>query len=190
MLDLKAKLAAAGLVSQKEVEQAEAQQARAKAKAKARAKGRAKGPRNRHPDPKPKSTTADLAKQRAALDPNNRGECYLMTRRWVEKTRLDTGAQLPSEDASAFHFSTHVGKVGRLYIEPKVRDELKAGTAAITAYMSNHGLAHAVVPKAVGLEIFAVFPLWLRVLVGHKGAGQLEEPTPPAVPASTATSAK
>jgi len=193
MLDLKAKLAAAGLVSQKEVEQAEARQAKAKARAKARSKTGSKagskagsGSKGRGKGPKPKSPRLDLAKQRAALDPKNRGECYLVTRRWVEKSRLDTGAQLPSEDSSAFHFSSKTGKVGRLYIEPNVREQLKSGNAAITAYMSNHGLAHAVVPKAVALEIFTLFPLWLRVLAGHDGAGQLETPESSEQPAPQA----
>ncbi len=166
MLDLKAKLAAAGLVTKKDVEKVEAQQAKAKAK-----KRRKKSPqRSRN---QARGSGSGVAKERAKLNPENRGECYAAIRRWVERARLDGDPQ-PGDEA--FHFTTHQGKLSRLLLPADLRQKLSAGHAAITAFMSNHGLAHAVVSRELALEIHALFPLWLRVLTGHDGAGKLETP--------------
>ncbi len=167
MLDLKAKLAAAGLVTKKDVEQVEAQQAKAKARKRSRKSSSRTAPPNRS------ANSNSLAAERKALDPTNRNECYAATRRWVERRRLDQ--QIPGDNTAAFHFTTHQGKLSRLFVTADVKTQLERGAAAITAFMSNHGLAHAVVPRSVALEIHALFPLWLRVLTGHDDAGKLEQ---------------
>jgi uncharacterized protein YaiL (DUF2058 family) len=57
--------------------------------------------------------------------------------------------------------------VGRVFVEPALRERLEAGSAGIVAFMSNHGLAHAVVPAPLARDIAAVLPEWLRVLRGE-----------------------
>jgi len=58
----------------------------------------------------------------------------------------------------------------------RVQAALAAGEAGIIAFMSNHGLAHAVVPATLAADVGGLFPLWLRVLKDHPGAGQVETP--------------
>ncbi|MBK7830522.1 hypothetical protein [Nannocystis sp.] len=56
--------------------------------------------------------------------------------------------------------------------------------------MSHHGLAHCVVPRPLAESVHQLFPLWLRVLKDHPGAGQTAprpsptSPTSPLAPAS------
>ncbi len=167
MLDLKAKLAAAGVVSQADVERVEAER-RAKAERKQAAKhGKPSG------GPKPPGLAV------ASLRGRPKGEIYDAVRRFVERVRLDPPVAAPTETARAFHFPTPAGKIGRLVIEPELATELEAGRAALVAFMSNHGLAHAVVPAEAGRAIVELMPKWLRVLVGDARAGLLDEPTPP-----------
>ena len=112
-------------------------------------------------------------------------------RRFIDKVRLDDAARPPTEDAQSFHFVTATGQVGRLVLEPDVQGQVRDGAAGIVAYMSNHGVAHAPVPAAAARQLAELFPLWLRVLKGHEGAGQVEAAEEPAeVPdASAPTSA-
>ncbi len=155
MLDLKAKLAAAGLVTQEQVEAAERKGARKKG----------------GPAPRPEAPARgglDLA----ALKKAGKGELYDATRRAVERARLDPAGATPSERASAFHFTTAAGQLARLILEPDLHEALVEGRAAITAFMGHHGLAHAVVPRALAEDLAALMPLWLRVCKDHPGAGQ------------------
>ena len=69
---------------------------------------------------------------------------------------------------------TAAGSLGKLYLDAKTVELLSQGKAAISAYMSHHGLAHCVLPKAVALGLAEVFPLWLRQLKGHPEAGKLQ----------------
>jgi hypothetical protein len=167
MLDLKAKLAAAGLVTPEQVAAAE------------RSKGGKKhaGPRpparDAAPPPRPKSGL-DVA----ALKKAGKSEIYEAVRRVVERARLDPVGALPGEHAEAFHFTTAQGSLARLTLEPEVRDQVVDGRAAIVAHMSHHGLAHCVVPRVVAEDLAEVMPLWLRVCKDHPAAGQLAPPPP------------
>ena len=162
MLDLKAKLAAAGLVSKEDVERAERKEAERRAKK----AGKGKSP----PQPKaPEEPRLAVAK----LRDKPKGELYDAVRKLVDKVRLDPVGPAPSEAAAAYHFPAATGKIGRLVLEPSVVAQLGEGTAGLVSYMSNHGLAHAVVPAACARDIAELMPLWLRVLVGDERAGAL-----------------
>lgn len=176
MLDLKSKLAAAGLVTKEDVERVE--KAKAGKKKRRGGRGRAEGKGSGGKGPGRKRLPV------AELRTKNKGEQYDAIRRMIDRERLDDPARPPSEQAQTFHFSTAKGQVGRLVLEPDVVGWVKDGGAGIVAYMSNHGLAHVPVPAAVAREVAELFPLWLRVLKGHPKAGRLEadeadEPAPP-----------
>ncbi len=157
MLDLKAKLAAAGLVTKDDVARAEA------------AKANRRGGKPQTPPPPASGLKV------SALRGKNKGEIYDAVRRFVDKVRLDPVGAPPSESARAFHFPLPTGKIGRLMLEPELAGQLEDGRAALVSYMSNHGLAHAVVLAAHGREIAELMPLWLRVLVGDERAGAMAE---------------
>lgn len=142
MLDLKAKLAAAGLVSDDDVRRAEARKGKGKGR-----KGKGKG--NKRP-------RLDVAGLRA----KPRGAQYAEVRRVVEASRMDAAGPAPSERARAFHFPKSDGTVGRLFVEHPTADAIASGHARIVGYMSNHGLAHAVVPTEVADAVVALFPEW------------------------------
>jgi hypothetical protein len=161
MLDLKAKLAAAGLVTQDQIAASER-------------KDRPKKPAQPKTPPAPKSGL-DVA----ALKKAGKSELYDATRRIVDRARLDVAGALPSERAEAFHFTNQTGGLARLTLEPEITAQLVDGRAGIVAYMSHHGLAHCVVPRIVAEDLAAVVPTWLRVLKDHPAAGQIAPPAPP-----------
>lgn len=183
MLDLKAKLAAAGLVTPAEV-------AAAERKSGPRGPARAGPDQGRNPGPgKPARPAANKpAAPRSGLDipalqKAGKGAAYDAIRRVLERARLDPMRTIPGEHAEAFHFTTASGQLSRLMLEPEARAQLGDGSAGIVAFMSHHGLAHAVVPRPLAEDIARLFPLWLRVLKDHPGAGQQEPPRePPASP--------
>jgi hypothetical protein len=159
MLDLKAKLASAGLVSQDDIDRVEKQRTRGKARKDKQAKARSAGD--------------DIARVVASLRDKPKGEAYDAIRKWVDRVRLDASGGTPSANATTFHFAEHTGTVGRLYLEPAVADQLRAAKAGIVAYMSNSGLAHAVVPADDARGIAELFPAWLRFLEGDDRAGAI-----------------
>ncbi len=165
MLDLKAQLAAAGLVTKEEVEAAEA-------KARKPRRG-GQGPRKRGgkglggQGGKSGKGGGPKGLNRAALAAAGKGERYDMIRRAVTAQRLDSAGPIPSAASEPFHFAGDGGVVGRVFVEPALRERLEAGSAGIVAFMSNHGLAHAVVPAPLARDIAAVLPEWLRVLRGE-----------------------
>lgn len=169
MLDLKAKLAAAGLVTPEDLARAEAQRGNQRPKktpGKAGKPGKAgrSGMSGRSGKPAPALDVASLSK----LDPNlDKNKLYDAVRRFVEATRLDPVGRVPSDQARSFHFPTEQGAVGRLVIEPHVSHALAQGEAAVVAYMSNHGLAHAVLASDGARAIAKLFPAWIRSLKGH-----------------------
>ena len=164
MLDLKAKLAAAGLVSKEDVERAERKEAERRAKKQERGKGKPAAQPRAPEEPK-------LAV--AKLKDKPKGEIYDAVRKLVDKVRLDPVGPAPTDEAAPFHFAQANAKVGRLVLEPGVVVQLGDGSAGLVSYMSNHGLAHAVVPAACARDIAELMPLWLRVLVGDDRAGAL-----------------
>jgi hypothetical protein len=165
MLDLKAKLAAAGLVTKEDIERAEKPRGgggkgkRRGGRERAPGKGDGAGPRG---GGVPRLAVASLRK-------DGKGEQYEAIRRFIEKARLYDPARPPTEHAQTFHFATAKGQISR-----DVLAGLQDGSAGLVAYMSNHGLAHTVVPAAAARDLAELFPLWLRVLKDHPGAGRTE----------------
>ncbi len=164
MLDLKAKLASAGLVTDADIERVEQQ--------KARRRGGARRGRSASGEPTPARDTAGLRIE--ALRKMGKDDRYVAIRRWVDKVRLDAPGAVPTEQARAFHFPEAGGRIGRLMLEPAVLEALAHGDAAIIAYMSNHGLAHAVVPAEGAHAVAELFPAWLRTLEGDPRAGEVD----------------
>ncbi len=158
MLDLKAKLASAGLVTQEDIDRAEAKKAR-----KGKRRG-GKGDKGR--------SRASSGLNVAALRDVKKGELYDAVRRWVDKARLDARG-MPSESSKPFHFPQISGRIGRLTLEPAVAKQVEKGEAAVIAFMSNSGLAHAVVPAAGGRDIATLKEEWLRVLASDPRAGKI-----------------
>jgi hypothetical protein len=161
MLDLKAKLASAGLVSSADIARVEQEKIRSPRR-----------PRRQGNGAPPPRDTGGLPVD--ALRGRPKAEIYEAVRRWVDQVRLDPARGVPSDDAATFHFPQATGRVGRLVLEPEVRTQLEDGTAGVVSYMSNHGLAHAVVPAAGARALAELNPLWLRVLSGDPQAGQIE----------------
>jgi len=161
MLDLKAKLASAGLISKEDIARAEA-----RTEKRSTAKKTSSGPG------KPASTGSGLPV--AKLKGKPKSEIYEAVRRWIDQIRLDVAHGTPSERAQPFHFPQMTGRVGRLTIEPELIERLRQGEAGLVAYMSNHGMAHAVVPAEAAQNVAELFPLWLRVLEGDPRAGAIE----------------
>ncbi|MEM7156757.1 MAG: hypothetical protein AAF799_28165 [Myxococcota bacterium] len=178
MLDLKAKLAAAGLVTKKDVARAEKAKQGGKRKKKRGGRGGGKG------DGGPSRLRIKQLRDKP------KGEQYDAVRRFIERVRLEDPGRLPTEAAKPFHFTTAKGQIGRMVLEPEVYGWVTEGGAGIVAFMSNHGLAHAAVPAAAARDLAELFPLWLRVLKGHSGAGQLEQPPEPEPENRTATTAE
>lgn len=166
MLDLKSKLAAAGLVTQEDIARAERPSASGKNKQHRGGRERTGG-KGEGKGGAPRLAVASLRKE-------PKGAQYEAVRRFVERVRLDDPARPPTEQAQTFHFATAKGQIGRLVLEPEQLTGVQDGSAGLVAYMSNHGVAHAMVPAAAARELAELFPLWLRVLKGHPGAGRTE----------------
>ncbi len=141
MFDLKAQLLAKGLVSQEQVD---------------RAKQIAK-------EPAPDVSSRERQKAQEQLKSLPKGEQYALIRKWVDRNRLDN----PLDDLSAcekFFITGHDNQVSWLSIRPDLTARISTGQAGVIAYMSNHGLAHAVVPRDIAEDVAMVFPDWLKVL--------------------------
>ncbi len=163
MLDLKAKLASAGLVSQTDIDRVESKKKKKKGKRKKKPKGGGPGGVQR-------GAVRPLDVE--ALQAAGKGELYDAVRRWVDKARLDRQG-IPSERCEPFHFPEIAGRVGRLMIEPELAKRIQAGEAGVIAFMSNAGLAHAVVPAAGARDVATLKEEWLRVLPSDPRAGQI-----------------
>lgn len=175
MLDLKAKLAAAGLVSPEELKKAEAR-GTARGTGRASDKGSKRGSKGRA---RGKREASGPLLDVAALTGLERGKQYDAIRRFVDAARLDPIGRTPTERARTFHFPTESGTIGRLVVEPHVSDALARGQAGVVAFMSNHGLAHAVVSAEGARAIAELFPGWLRALADPHAASPEagDEPT-------------
>jgi uncharacterized protein YaiL (DUF2058 family) len=198
VLDLKAKLAAAGVVTKEQVDkfdEAQAQarnkkeqdQARAAERRASREKPNNKRPNNKRPINKQRPNKRAQDKHSSGVDVGtlktlNRGDAYARIRKIVDHSRLDDKERtIPKPDDQIFNFVTSTGKVSRLYLTEATVKTLSDGKSGISSFMSHHGLSHCVLPKEVALALAEVFPLWLRHLQGHPAAGQIEEPEAPAL---------
>lgn len=173
MLDLKAKLLQAGLVTEEQVQKAESDEAEARAKKAARhggarpkGKGSGKGKGKGNKGGGPQSDDERWQKRVAELKEAPKSDQYDAIRGWVARTRLDQAKGLPSENAERFHFTKHDGHISWLTLEPPVKQALSEGKAGIIAFMSHNGLAHCVVPREVALDVGQVRPEWVRHLDG------------------------
>lgn len=204
MLDLKAKLAAAGLVTPAELAAAERKSGPNRGQNSGPNRGQDRGqtaqqqPGSKRDQDRRPGRPQDSAGQPAAargkpaaprsgldvpaLQKAGKGAAYDAIRRLIERARLDPLHAIPGEQAEAFHFTTAGGQLSRLMLEPAARTQLGDGSAGIVAFMSHHGLAHCVVPRVVAEDIARLFPFWLRVLKDHPGAGQQEPPREPREP--------
>lgn len=191
MLDLKAKLLQAGLVTEEQVSQVESAEAaererRAAARQGKKQKGGGGG--------KPKGTASPASEQErwerrvAELREAPKSDQYDAIRGWVQRTRLDQAKGLPSENADRFHFTKHDGHISWLTLEPDLKQQLSEGKAGIIAFMSHNGLAHCVVPKDVAADVGKVKPEWVRHLDGFPV--QTNVPGAEPEPATEATAAE
>jgi len=175
MLDLKSKLAAAGLVTKEDIDRIDKPKGGGKKRSRRGGRG---SDRQAAGGAAARGGAPRLAV--ATLRTQSKGAQYDAVRRFIERVRLDDPARPPTEQAQTFHFTTAKGQIGRLVLEPEVLGWVQDGGAGLVAYMSNHGLAHAAVPAAAARELAELFPLWLRVLKGHPEAGRLEADEAPA----------
>lgn len=177
MLDLKAKLLAAGLVTADQVKKVEDEQADKKRKADERKAAR--GDKRDRTDRKGRDLDEKIAERdhkeeeaqrwRKRLDElkaAGKAEIYEAVRGWVDRHRMDSKTAIPSEGASRFHFARDDGTIGHITLEPDVQQRLAAGEAGIISFMGHNGLEHAVVPADLARDIGHVKPEWLRSLAG------------------------
>lgn len=178
MLDLKAKLLAAGLVTADQVKKVEDEQANKQRKADERNAARAGDKRDRT-DRKGRDVDEKIAardnkeeeaqrwrKRLDELKAAGKGDQYEAVRGWCVRHRLDNKTAMPSEAAARFHFARDDGTIGHVTLEPDVQQRLAAGEAGIIAFMGHNGLEHAVVPADLARDIAYVKPEWLRSLAG------------------------
>ncbi len=173
MLDLKAKLLQAGLVTEDQVQKVESEEALAKERKAARkqqAGRKAKGGRGGGRTQAAGGAGDDERWQRriAELKEAPKSEQYETIRGWVQRTRLDQAKGLPSDEADRFHFTKHDGHISWLTLEPDAKSALSEGKAGIIAFMSHNGLTHCVVPSDVARDVGAVRPEWVRHLDGFE----------------------
>ena len=141
MLDLKAQLLKAGLVTQEQVDNLHAPKKKA-----------------------PKADTFESDQRRKALGDLkalSKTEQYDVIRRWVTRNRLDKVGGLPSEQAQKYFFQKPSGLVTWLTLEPDILEKIASGQAGIMAYMSHNGIAHSVMPKDIVEDVGEVFPDWV-----------------------------
>lgn len=151
MLDLRAKLLQAGLVTKAQVQKVEQEKTAKKEK---------------RPVFKNNAVSfEEKQRQKALQELKNaaKGEQYEIIRRWVVNTRLDNPNTV-SEQAQKFYFENHDGQMTWLTLEPTLHDKINTGEAGIMTFMSNYGLANCVVPKDIIEDVAQVFPAWVRNL--------------------------
>ncbi|HXW53996.1 MAG TPA: hypothetical protein VEL47_07815, partial [Myxococcota bacterium] len=92
-----------------------------------------------------------------------KAEQYVVIRKWVDLNRLDK-ARHASLDGEKFFFPSVDNQITWLTLRKDVIEAIQQGKAGVIAYMGNHGLTHAVVPKDIAEDVYLIFPDWLRVL--------------------------
>lgn len=143
MFNLKDKLLAKGFVTKEQVENAEAKTANKKEK-----KSFLDHERNKA-----------LAQLKAA----NKNDQYAIIRKWVDINRKDKDSD-KNLDCEKFFISTKDNQLSWLSLKKEIIEQIANGSLGVIAYMSNHGLTHAVVPRDIAEDVQEVFPEWLKVL--------------------------
>lgn len=179
MLDLKAKLLQAGLVTEEQVHRVEAEEQASRDR---RREKRSQGKGRTGSGAPPPSEAERWQRRVAGLRDAPKAEQYETIRGWVQRTRLDPVKGLPSDGADRFHFARHDGHISWLTLEPEVKAALVEGRAGIIAFMSHNGLAHCVVPRDVAQDVGTVRAEWVRHLDGYDVL--TEAPKEAAAPAS------
>ena len=137
MFNLKDKLLAKGLISKEQISKLE-----------------------QKAQPKPSQDEKKFVNE---LKNQDKVQQYITIRKWVDKNRLDKEF-ISALDTQKFFINSKDAQVSWLNLTPEVIKKIEEGHAGVIAYMSNNGLAHAVVPKDIALDVGEVFPLWLKVL--------------------------
>ena len=150
MFDLKEKLLAKGLVTKEQVDKVDAEKHRPKQVNNSAVFDDDFLTRERH------KTVANLKAQTKA-------EQYVTIRKWVDLNRVDK-VPYGLDDGEKFFFNAQDNQVTWLTLNKSVIEEIKHGRAGVIAYMSNHGVTHAVVPRDIAEDVGDVFKDWLRVL--------------------------
>lgn len=145
MFDLKAKLLEKGLVTKEQADKAASDQKQQKS--------------NQH---EIQQKIKERFKAQMQLLSQTKQEQYVTIRKWVDHNRLDKSSAICLDDEKFFFESE--GQVTWLTLKKDVIEQLQKGQAGIIAYMSNHGLTHAVVSREIAEDVAGVFPEWIRVL--------------------------
>ena len=141
MFDLRAQLLKKGLITKEQAEKA----------------GKKSNDRDEH------YLKGERARALASLKAKSKAEQYAAIRKWVDLNRLDKPEAVSLEDEK-FFFSGHDEQITWLTLKKEAVEEIKSGRAGVIAYMSNHGLTHAVVGREIAEDIGELFPEWLKVL--------------------------
>jgi hypothetical protein len=109
-------------------------------------------------------TEAQVERSKIKRPPNKlkglgKAEQYELIRLWVGRNRLDKGL-----GEEKFFFEKADKSVSWLSLEVETVQKIQSGDAGLVAFMSNNGLAHAVLPREIAQDIVEIFPDWLRVL--------------------------
>lgn len=167
MLDLKAKLLEAGVVTEKQVKKVEAEEEKKRQKKKFKKKKSPKAPRSSQGKQK-QVDEKDLWQRRIRkLAQAGKSEQYEVIRGWVEKHRIDSPKRILSEEAKKFHFVKMDNGISWITIEAEVEASLQKGEYGIIAYMSHNGLSHCVVPRDLAADVHQIRPEWLRKLENY-----------------------
>lgn len=90
----------------------------------------------------------------------SKNEQYQKIAKWVKINRLDRSTDLAK--AQKFYFGSQDGRAAWLTVDEISISALQSGEAVIMAFMSNQGLAHAVMPKEIARDVAVIFPDWIR----------------------------
>lgn len=152
MFDLKAKLLEKGLVTKEHVEKITAEKQNRNQKQAAPF----------HPA-REDFAAKERVKALNALKSEAKADQYLTIRKWVDINRLDKTSH-SLIDCEKFFLTGKDNQVSWLSLKKEVVQAIGRGDAGVIAYMSNHGLTHAVVPRDIAEDVSEVFPDWLKVL--------------------------
>lgn len=151
MFDLKAKLLEKGLVTKEQVQKIDQE----KQKKHHTNKDAIKAPID--------IQDRERAKALSQLKSADKNEQYALIRKWVDFNRRDRATDI-SLDCEKFFIPAKDGQITWLTLKKDIIEEIKNGNLGVIAYMSNHGLTHAVVPRDIAEDVSQVFPDWLKVL--------------------------